>query len=112
MIEDIVRESIQNYQAHAVQLQITFSGCPGSPAFNLPIQGIFLRRFVENKFSVSAMASMLKSVNRLWTVNFKKWISSQYANLSEYSLDSIVMEILQQFAKSGYKRFDCGDRHF
>ena len=72
MIEDIVRESIQNYQAHAVQLQITFSGCPGRPAFNLPIQGIFLRRFVENTFSVSAMASMLNVSESTVDCQFQK----------------------------------------
>ena len=58
--------------------------------------------FVENKFNVSAMASMLevsesKVKRRLRTNGIS--ISYQYANLSKADLDTIVLDILQQFQK-------------
>jgi len=41
-----------------VHLEKIFSGFPGRPAFNIPRE--VLEMFVENKFNVSAMASMLE----------------------------------------------------
>jgi len=41
-----------------VHLEKIFSGFPGRPAFNIPRE--VLEMFVENKFNVSVMASMLE----------------------------------------------------
>lgn len=63
--------------------------------------------FVENKVSVSAMASMLdvsESTVKRGILTYGVSMSSQYANLSEADLDAIAMDIIQKFPKSGYKR--------
>ena len=100
MVEETLREIQQNSQSNVVHLEKIFSGFPGRPAFNIPRE--ILEMFVENKFNVRAMASMLevsesKVKRRLRTNGIS--ISYQYANLSKADLDTIVLDILQQFQK-------------
>ena len=87
------------------QLESIFTGSPGRPAFNIPKE--ILEMFIENKFTVSAMAKMLnvsESTVKRRLQNFGLSISSKYANLRQQDLDNIVKEILEQFPKTGYKR--------
>lgn len=104
MVEEALREIQQSSLSIAFHIESVFSDSPGRPAFNIPRE--VLDMFVENKFNISAMARMLKvgepTVKRQLRVNGIS-ISSQYANLSESELDTIVLSILQQFPKSGYK---------
>ena len=75
---------------------------PGRPAFSIPRQ--VLEWFVENRFNVSAMVSVLKvcelTVKRL-LCNYEISIYWQYSNLSEADLDAMVMDIIQQVPKRG-----------
>ena len=66
MVGETLTEIQQNTQSNVVHLENIFSGSPGPPAFNIPRE--VLEMFVENKFNVSAMASMLE-VNQQWKDN-------------------------------------------
>ena len=69
-----------------VQLEHVFSGSPGRPAFHIP-KGV-LEMFVENKFSISAMARMLEvseSTVKRRLYSFGISISSKYAELVKKS---------------------------
>ena len=105
MVEEALREIQQISQSSAFHIENAFSGSPGYPALNDPRE--VLKMSVENKCNVSTMACMLKvseSTVRRWLRSNGISISSQYANLSKGDLDTIVVGILQQFPKSGYKR--------
>ncbi len=85
--------------------QQAINGSPSRPAFNIPKE--ILEMFIENKFTVSAVAKMLnvsESTVKRRLQNFGLSISSKYANLRQQDLDNIVKEILEQFPKTGYKR--------
>ena len=87
------------------QLEIIFTGSPGRPAFNIPKE--ILEMFIENKFTITAMAKMLnvsESTVKRRVKNYGLSISSKYAILTQQELDNVVKEILEQFPKTGYKR--------
>ena len=105
MVEEALREIQQISQSSAFHIENAFSGSPGYPALNDPRE--VLKMSVENKCNVSTMACMLKvseSTVRRWLRSNGISISSQYANLSKGDLDTILLGILQQFPKSGYKK--------
>lgn len=82
-----------------------FTGSRGRPAFNIPRE--ILGMFIDNKFTISAIAKMLQvseSTIKRRLSYFDISISSKYTDLSCQDLDNIVKEILEQFPKSGYKR--------
>ena len=92
------------FRSNTAQLGNIFTGSPGRPAFNIPKE--VLEMFVENKFTISAMARMLEvsqSTIKRRLHCYGMSISSEYADLTEEALDGIVLQILQQFPKTGYK---------
>ena len=104
-LEEAWKEFQCGTSSNTVRLEHVFSGSPGRPAFHIPKE--VLEMFVENKFSINAMARMLEVSEstvkrRLYSCGIS--ISSKYADLSEEELDTIVLQILQQFPKTGYKR--------
>lgn len=102
-VSDICEECNNTTNLH--QLGNIFTGSPGRPAFNIPKE--ILEMFIDNKFTISAMAKMLEvseSTIKRRLQSYGLSISSKYADLRQQDLDDIVKEILEQFPKTGYKR--------
>ena len=102
-VGEIWKEYDDNTSHH--QLEIIFTGSPGRPAFNIPKE--ILEMFIENKFTITAMAKMLnvsESTVKRRVKNYGLSILSKYANLTQQELDNVVKKILEQFPKTGYKR--------
>lgn len=103
-LENAWEEVQQGGYSNTTQLDNIFTGSPGRPAFNIPKE--VLEMFVENKFTISAMARMLEvsqSTIKRRLHCYGMSISSEYADLTEEALDGIVLQILEQFPKTGYK---------
>ena len=83
-LEEAWKEFQCGTSSNTVRLEHVFSGSPGRPAFHIPKE--VLEMFVENKFSINAMARMLEvsksTVKRrlyseeatvqFWDINFFK----------------------------------------
>ena len=86
------KSNTKGNQLWSTSIEQILRDSPGRPAFSISKQ--VLERFVENRFNVSAMVSVLKvcesTVKRL-LCNYEISIYWQYQNLSEADLDAVVM---------------------